>query len=61
VGCDVGEASGEEEIVGEGAVGFGDGEGLCVDVGFGVGFAVATGVGSISEDGVGEGLCDGLN
>jgi len=57
----VGEASGEGEIVGEGVVGFGDGTGLCVVIGFGVGFIVGTGVDSGLEDGVGEELCDGLN
>lgn len=55
----VGEASGEEETVGEGVVDFGDATGLCVGVG--VGFAVGIGVGSSSEDGVGEGLGDGFN
>ena len=43
----MGEGSGEGEIVCEGVVGFDDGTGLCVDSGFGVGFSVATGVGSV--------------
>ena len=60
MGCDVDEASGEGELVGDGVLGFGDETALCVVDGVGVGFTVATGVASGSEDGLGDGLCEGL-
>lgn len=58
----MGEDSGEGDTVGEGAVGVGDETGLCVDGRFGVGFSVASDVGSFSGEGVGDGggVCEGL-